>query len=278
MGVFILSCALTGCGAVISNVTNQLATDLSSAILSSADKQVVAEGLPAYLLLVDALVEGNPKDAELLNTAAMLNGSYAGGFLTEESRMQFYATKSKDLAFRASCLRSENLCDLAKIPFEEFQQRIEQTDKNDLNFLYTLGSSWAGWIQAYSSDFVVVAELPRAQGIIERVVELDEGYSDGSALMYMGVFSTLLPPALGGQPEVGRMYFEKATEVSQGRNLIAKVMMAQNVARPLFNRDFHDQLIEEVLSSDPEAGDLTLQNVIAMDMAQQLKDSADDFF
>ena len=273
-----LTALCTGCGAIVSNVTNQLATDLSSAILSSPDKQVVAEGLPAYLLLVDALVESNPRDKALLGTAATLNGSYAGAFLTDESRLQHFATKAKELAFRASCLHDSTLCGLEDVSFENFQKNLEALGPNDIDVLYTLGSSWAGWIQAYSGDLMAVAELPRPKMIIEKVVELDEGYSDGSALMYMGVFATLLPPALGGQPEVGRAFFERAISVSNGRNLYAKVLFAENVARPLFDRELHDQLLDDVLASEANAGDLTLQNVIAKDIASQLKASADDFF
>jgi len=36
---------------------------------------------------------------------------------------------------------------------------------------------------------------------MERVVELDETYEHGSAHLYLGVMTTLLPPALGGKPE-----------------------------------------------------------------------------
>lgn len=272
------SVCLAGCASLISGVTNKFADDLSTAVLGSTDFDVVADGLPAYLLLVDALVEGNPKDASMLNTAAMLNGSYATGFVADGARKQRFSSKAKDLALRASCLRDKIFCGLALAPFAEFDQAVRGVSRDHIDYMYILASSWAGWIQAHADDFRAVAELPRAQALMAQVIELDPAYADGSPYIYMGVFATFLPAALGGQPDVGRDNFEQAIEISGGRNLYAKAMMAEMYARAVFDRELHDRLIAEVLAADPSAADLTLQNVIAQDLARQLKDSADDFF
>ncbi|MCY4128559.1 MAG: TRAP transporter TatT component family protein [Gammaproteobacteria bacterium] len=268
----------SSCSAIISGFTNSIAEDLSAAVLGSLDFGVVEEGLPAYLLLVDALVEGNPNDAALLNTAAMLNGSYASGFVEDESRRQYFATKGKQLALRASCQHKQAFCDFLDAPFVEFRKRINNTSIRDIEYLYILASNWSGWIQAHSADYVAIAELPKAKYLMEHVIKLDATYARGSPFIYMGVFATFLPAALGGEPEVGRENFERAIEISDGENLYAKSMMAEMYARAIFDRDLHDRLVTEVLESDPEAGDLTLQNVVAQKLALQLKESADDFF
>ena len=267
-----------GCAALISNVTNGIAEDLSSAVLSSQDLGVVEDGLPAYLILIDALVEGNPNDASLLTTAAMLNGSYATGFVTDEIRQKHFATKGKQLALRAACQMQANYCTLEQATFEDFGSKVENVKESELEAIYVLASNWAGWIQAYADDYLAVAELPRAKLLMERVIELDSNFANGSPYIYMGVFATFLPAALGGQPEVGRENFERAIAISDGANLYAKVMMAELYARALFDRDLHDQLLAEVVAADPTAGDLTLQNVVAQKLAVQLQDSADEFF
>ena len=66
--------------------------------------------------------------------------------------------------------------------------------------LYNLGSIWAGWIQANSADFGAVGQLGRAKALIQRVAELEPEYANGGAFLYLGVFETLLPPAMGGRP------------------------------------------------------------------------------
>ena len=273
-GVF-LTCS---CSAIISGFTNSIAEDLSAAVLGSLDFGVVEEGLPAYLLLVDALIEGNPNDADLLSTAAMLNGSYASGFVEDESRRQYFATKGKQLALRASCQHKQAFCDVLDATYVEFTKSINDASIRDIDYLYTLASNWSGWIQAHSADYLAIAELPKAKYLMERVIQLDSAYARGSPFIYMGVFATFLPAALGGEPEVGRENFERAIKISEGENLYAKSMMAEMYARAIFDRDLHDRLVTEVLESEPEAGDLTLQNVVAQKLALQLKESADDFF
>lgn len=266
------------CSAIISGFTNSIADDLSSAVLGSSDFGVVEEGLPAYLLLVDALIEGNPDDASLLNTAAMLNGSYAAGFVAEESRRKHFATKGKQLALQASCRHIVDFCDVVEATFVDFKEKVDEVSIRDIEYVYILASNWAGWIQAHSDDYLAIAELPKAKYLMERVIQLDSTYANGSPFIYMGVFATFLPAALGGEPEVGRANFERAIEISLGENLYAKSMMAELYARAIFDRELHDRLVAEVLATNPIAGDLTLQNVVAQKLALQLKESADGFF
>ena len=275
VGAFAL---ISGCSSLLSSVTNQLATDLSNSVLTNPDKGVVSAGLPAYLLLIDALIDGDPEDATMLRTAAMLNGSYASAFVVDEVRRKRFADKAKRLALDAACVYRSSLCALDSLKYDTFADRVANTDSKDIDYLYVLGSSWAGWIQAHSDDFFAIAELPRAQGLIERVIELDPTYDDGAPYLYMGVFALTLPAALGGQPELGKERFEHAIELSKGRNLYAKVLLAEMYARSTFNKELHDRLVDEVLAADPNADNLTLQNVVAQDVARQLKESSDEFF
>jgi hypothetical protein len=113
---------------------------------------------------------------------------------------------------------------------------------------------------------------------MERVVELDESYSHGEGHLYLGVFATLLPPALGGKPEEGRVHFERAIALSAGRDLMAKVEYARRYARITYDRPLHDRLLQEVLDADAVATGLTLSNVLAKRQARELLASADKYF
>ena len=61
----------------------------------------------------------------------------------------------------------------------------------------------------------------------------------------MGVFETLLPPPWAVDLN-GRKHFERALAISNERNLIVKVMLADQYARLMFDRELHDQLLQEV--------------------------------
>ena len=89
---------------------------------------------------------------------------------------------------------------------------------------------------------------------------------------------SLLPPAYGGEPEKGRAAFEKAIELSGGRDLSAKVEFARGYARLMYERDLHDKLLTEVLAADPIQTGYTLTNVMAQESATELLATADDYF
>jgi len=136
----------------------------------------------------------------------------------------------------------------------------------------------AGWIQARSDDWNAIAELPRVTAIMQRVIELDETYQQGVAHLYLGVTNTLLSPALGGKPEVGREHFEQAIRLSNGQDLTVKVLYARHYARLVFNRELYERLLQEVISADPIVPDLTLGNMLAQQQAKELLVKANDYF
>ena len=92
------------------------------------------------------------------------------------------------------------------------------------------------------------------------------------------MFETLIPPSSGGHPEIGRAHFERVIELTGGRHLMAKVFFAEQYARLLFDRELHDDLLNEVLAAESAAPGLTLMNTIAKEQARALLDSADDYF
>ena len=88
----------------------------------------------------------------------------------------------------------------------------------------------------------------------------------------------MLPEASGGKPEQGRADFERVVELSNGKNLMAKVLLARSYARLIFDRELHDRLCREVIDADPVAPGLTLTNTLAQGEAEALLDSSEDYF
>lgn len=268
---------VSGCQTVIGSVAGGLASDLSDAILNSSDPELVRDAAPAYLLLVDSqLSEGGAP--ELLRQAASLNGAYSAAFVSDPERARKFAEKALVYAERAACTGLKNACELRKRDFQEFESWVADIGPKNVPMAYVLATSWAGYIQANADDWAAIAELARVKVLMARVAELEETYDNGGPHLYQGVFETLLPPAMGGRPQKGREHFERAIEISGGRHLIAKVYFARQYARLVFDRDLHDQLLGEVLSADVNAPDLTLTNTIAQQQAQELLESADEYF
>lgn len=270
--------AFGGCTMVMTSVTGSFAEDLSTAILDNPDVAMVRDGAPAYLILIDGLLAQSPDSVELLSQAAMLNSAYAAAFVSEPERSIALNDKALALAERAVCIGIRDGCQLRKRDFSDYEAWVARLRVSQVPLVYRLGTTWAGWIQAHSEDFGAIAELGRVKALMAQVVELDEGYDYGGAHLYMGVFETLLPPSLGGKPEVGRAHFERAIALSGGQHMLTKVMFAEQYARLVFDRELHDRLLNEVIETDPVVPGLTLMNVVALQQARELLESADDYF
>ena len=272
---------LAGCASLVRNASDSFAHNLGDAVLNSEDPATVRDGLPAYLLLLDSLIAGQEPNkagnAGVLLAAAKLNGAYAGNFSGDDkTRAQRLAKKSFDYARRAVCLEDAPLCAVLDSGPDGFGQVVAGDDNAEL--MYVLAGSWAGYLQANSEEWGAIADLPKIESLLNRVVELDPNTDHGQAYVYLGVLNCLRPEAIGGKPELGRSYFEKAIAISGGVNLYAKTLFAQYYARLVFNQELHDRLLNEVLSADPVAPGFTLTNTLAQDRARKLLESGKDYF
>jgi hypothetical protein len=267
-----------GCASVVSRASSRMADNLTTAILNEGDPETVRQGAPAYLLLIDALIEGDPDSVQLLRAGARLYSAYTSAFVSDLVRSRTLSARGRDYGLRALCRTEPATCDAWQGPYDGFRAALARFDRRDVPTLYVAAAAWAGWIQVNSGDYKAIAEKARVEAMMQRVVTFDERYDDGGAHLYLGVLDTLLPPALGGRPEQGRLHFERAIALSGGRNLMGKVLFARYYARLVFDRELHDRLCREVLAADPVAPGLTLINTLAQQEAKKLLDQSDEFF
>jgi hypothetical protein len=276
----ILACllVLTGCSNMIASATNRLAGDLTSAILNQDDVETVKAGAPAFLLLIDGLIEEDPKNSTLLMRGARLYGAYAAAFVSDGARSKRLTRRALGYATRALCQENTLLCQAIDLPYRDFAPALDRSTKADLPSLYAWSIAKLGWIQAYSDDWNAIAELPKAELTLERIVKLDPEYEMGAPCLYLGILATLRPPSLGGKPAAAKKYFERAIELSGGHNLTAKVEYAKRYARLVFDRELHDRLLREVLAADTVDPGQTLMNALAKQRARELLAGSADYF
>ncbi|MCG8549616.1 MAG: TRAP transporter TatT component family protein [Desulfobacterales bacterium] len=270
LGVIFLA---QGCG-----IKSNMMTSLSRSILNNNDLAMVESGAPAYLIMVDGLIDQDPESPDMLCSGARLYTAYSDVFVTDKARRKKLADKAMDYALKSVCLTRSNACELKHQPFEQFSAVVNALEEDELPYLFTLGNAWASWIMAHKDDFNALADIARIEAVMNRVIELDDTYKDGAAYLYLGTLATFLPPALGGKPEQGKQYFEKAISMSGGRNLMAKVMYAKLYAKMMFDRQLFDHLLKEVIETNPKIDGYTLVNTYAQQQAKKLLDEADDYF
>ena len=266
-------------GGCVTTATQQLATNVSSALVNQDDPALVRDGAPAHLLLLEGLLEGDPGNEELLLAAARMYSAHATLFVEDGERAQSMAERARGYAARALCLRRPDTCGAKDLPFDEFTALVETMDRQDLQALYAYAVAWVGRLQTSGpGDYEALADLPRIAAMMEKVSALDERYDHGQAHVYLGAMNCRLPASLGGRPEKGRIHFERAIALSNGRNLRAQVEYARRCARLNFDRDLHDRLLNEVLAADPDEPGLTLSNVLAQQQARILLDTSSNYF
>lgn len=269
---------LVSCGSLISSAKKEFAEDLSATILSYDEPETIRQALPTYLVLVSSLIRSDQENVDLLISGSRLYGSYASVFVKEKDRQVVLAKRAFAYAEQAVCLKLPRACNARTMSYHEFELMLKDFRKEDADLVFAYGAAWSGLIQANSADWNAVAELPKAKAIVARVLKLDEAISNGDAHLYMAVMESILPPAMGGKPEIAKKHFERALEISGRKNLMAFLMYADKYARLLFDRELHDKLLNELLSVKKPESKTLLIDTIARVKARELLADADDYF
>jgi len=277
---FVVLAALlsTGCSSIVSSVSANMADNLSGAILNQDDPELVREALPAYLLLLDSLIEGDPENVATLSAGAQLYAAYGAALVDDPERARTLTTRAKLYGSRALCAADENACDLDQLDFSGYEAAIRAVNADDVDALYSYSLSSLAWIRSNSGDYKALADLPKIELALNQVMGLEPGDLAASTCMYLGILNTLRPAALGGKPDEGREWFVQGIELSEGRDLSIKVEYARSYARLVYDRELHDNLLSEVVVAEVEQPDLTLFNILAKEEAELLLSSADEYF
>jgi hypothetical protein len=184
-----------------------LLEDIATSSYKQSDLRVIREGMPAYLLLMDGMVEAWPTNERLLIGAAQGYASYASAFV--EDRDKKYASvlyaKARDYALRSLVERGfkkprEKL-------FDEFQEDLNDLGQNDVPYLFWSAASWGNWIGLNLNSMEAIAELPRVELMMRRVLELDEGFYYGGPHLFMGTGTILIKLLIWGRESFSCLIF-----------------------------------------------------------------------
>ena len=230
------------------------------------DAQIAREGIPACILMVESFLSASPDDPDLLRTAAGLYGIYGTYLLEDEERVRRLTKHALDYALRAATVDIYGGEDPRRMRFDSFGSAVVETGRADIASLFSLGSVWMDWIRAHRDDIEAVADLPRVEAIMERVIQLDTTYRDGLPHLYLALLSASLPAE---KNEVVQAHFRRAISAAEGKSLMPGVFQALWL-RDTGNARRGKQLLDEIVAGGvPDAPAYTLINQIALEKAQQ---------
>ena len=256
-----------------------LVEDVARASYKQSDLRVIREGMPAYLMLMDGMVEAWPDNDRLLLAAAQAYSSYATAFVGADDAGFRDALLLRAKTYGLQALEQRGISAPLTAPFAEFERQVGQMTRSDLPYVFWSASCWASWISAHTDSIAAVAELPRVETLMRRALALDETYYYGGPHIFMGILYASRPPVAGGSLERSQQHFLKAIEIGQGKFLTAYVYYADYYARKAFDRELFVSVLNQVLETP--AGivpELTLLNTVARQKAEALLGKTDDYF
>lgn len=276
--LFVTVVSTSGCTIIVNRAASNFGANLTGAILNQDDPELVRAGMPSYILLLDSFLQGEDDSPVVLSAAAGMYAAYGAVFADDEARSARLTSRARAYGLQAMCGAYVEACGWQRMTHDDFVASLAGVEEKHAELLYTFGFASLAYLQAHTSDWNALAELPQAEAVLKRYIELSGDAANPSAYSYLGILLTLRPPALGGKPEEAREYFERAIALSGGRDLGVKVAYAEGYAKLLYEKELHDRLVDEVLTSSPHADGYTLMNVLAQEDALRLKAESAEYF
>ncbi len=269
--------ALSGCA---NTITNSLMLPTISNLQKQTDIDLVCEGTPSFLLMIDSMVASNPGDKKLLMTATQAFTGYTAALDVCDRPKRATTVSIKARKYGVSLIwDDDDLQRVYNLPLSDFQKTLANLHKKDVDQLFWAGNGWTTWIRHQKGSPESLAQLVKIEQIMLRVVELDETFYFGGAHLFLGAYHGSKPPMFGGKPELSKRHFEKALSISNRQFLPALVLYAQTYGRMTFDRELYADLLQEVLDFNLESqSDIFLSNLVAKRQASSMLEQIDQFF
>ncbi|MCP3889691.1 MAG: hypothetical protein GY702_12575, partial [Desulfobulbaceae bacterium] len=209
--LFTIFLLLTGCAAM---VTDSFMRPTLSNLQRQTDIDLVCEGSPTLLLMLDSMLASAPGDKQLLLTATQSFSGYAKVLEECGNPERAIVVSNKARIYGLSLLWDhKDLDSITTLPLTELEHLLKNTPRSKVDRLFWAGNGWFSWIYRQQGSPESMAQLVRVERIMLRVIELDETYHHGAAHLFLGAYYGAKPKLFGGDPEKSRHHFEKALSI-----------------------------------------------------------------
>ncbi|MEJ2235150.1 MAG: TRAP transporter TatT component family protein [Syntrophobacterales bacterium] len=256
------------------------AKDVFIAAAKQSDPTIVRAGTPAYLMLVDGLIEAYPDNSELLTAGCRAYTAYASSFVedTDPDKAAALYAKAKGYGFRALS-KKQDFQQAVTGQVDDFVAFLKQYNERDVAPLFWTASAWMKWISLNIDNVEALADMAMLEATMQRTLELDDSFYHGSPHLLMAVYLAARPDVIGGNTTKAKEHFDKAFSLGADKLLSAKVLFARYYAVRLRDRVLFVKTLQGVIDAPvDEVPELTLANTLAKEKAREMLEKVDDYF
>ena len=251
-----------------------------TAMNRETDLELARASIPANLKMIEALLLADPDSTAYRVQAAMGFYGYALGFVEADDRDRAVTLYLRARDHAQAALDREKVTPATLTSnAAELERALARLDARAVPALFWTASPWGKWIELQLDDPARLAELPRVEALMQRVLALDETYYHGGAHVFFGVYYGGRAPMFGGDFARAARHFDRAAELNRNQFLLVEVYRARYLLRQTGDRAaFHatlNRVLDAPASADP---DLNLANALAKKQATALLSQEEGLF
>ena len=284
----------TGCSIhrYVLNQTSDAVAQSGATYASDDDPELVKAAAPFGLKLTESLLAENPRHLGLLTSAASGFTQYAYAFVQEEADevepQDFAAAEAMRARARRLYLRAQGYGlrglevkhpGFGKALLANPKATVRTATKPDVPLLYWTAAAWASAISLSKDNPELVGQIPAMEALMDRALELDESYGNGSIHTFMISYEMSRAGAAGDPAARARKHFERAMVLARGTDASPLVALAEAVAVQKQDVKEFESLLNRALAVNPDANpDLRLRNTVMQRRARWLLSRQSELF
>ncbi|EKD42732.1 MAG: hypothetical protein ACD_73C00040G0006, partial [uncultured bacterium] len=244
--------------------------------------------------MLETFQHDNPKNKNYLILLSRSYAMYTFGFLEwnmmkyqgvdegkrtqAEVRAKAFYTKGKEYGLQVLNRNAGFEKTLTK-DLDSFKKALKGLGRGYMPALFWTAFNWGSYINLNKDSPLAIAEFPKVEAMMQRVLEIDELYNYAGPHMFFGFSFGSRPAMFGGNPGKSKEHFEKAILSYQRKFLMSLVLYAQSYAVQNQDKALFESLLNEVLATPAESlPEQLLANQMAKFRARWLLDHSSSYF
>jgi predicted anti-sigma-YlaC factor YlaD len=241
---------------------------------------------------MESLLAENPKHQGLLTAAASGFTQFAYAFVQQEAdetepkdfaAAEAMRARAKRLYLRAQRYGMRGLevehPGFGKAVLADPKAAVRTATKPDVPLLYWTAAAWASAFARSKDNPELVGQIPAMEALIDRALELDESYGNGSIHTFLISYEMSRAGTTGDSAARSRQHFERAMALAGGNDVSPLVAFAEAVTIQKQDVKQFESLLNQALAINPDANpDSRLVNTLMQQRARWLLSRESELF